>query len=62
MQPASQHAARENDIPGYRDDSPKRGGNVTSNKKDSLLDKGRRGWKPTTSTSEGNDQRGALIT
>ncbi|KAG9186916.1 hypothetical protein G6011_01003 [Alternaria panax] len=38
MQPAIQHAARENDIPGYRDDTPKRGDNVTSNTKDSLLD------------------------
>ncbi|EMD84803.1 hypothetical protein COCHEDRAFT_1019652 [Bipolaris maydis C5] len=37
MQPTLQHAARENDNPGYRDDSPKGGGDVTSNKqKDSL--------------------------
>ncbi|KAH7562953.1 reverse transcriptase [Bipolaris maydis] len=37
MQPALQHAARENVNPGYRDDSPKGGGDVTSNKqKDSL--------------------------
>jgi hypothetical protein len=40
MQPTLQHAARENDNPGYRDDTPRRGDNVTSNKKDSLLDKG----------------------
>ncbi|EUC26828.1 hypothetical protein COCCADRAFT_113282 [Bipolaris zeicola 26-R-13] len=35
---------RKNEEPGYRDDSPRGGGNVTSNKKDSLLDKGRR-WR-----------------
>ena len=37
MQLALQHAARQNDILGYRDDTPKRGDNVTCNKKDSLL-------------------------
>ena len=62
MRPASQHAARENEIPGYRDDDPKRGDNVTSNKGCSLLDAevGVEGQPATT--SEGNDHRGAVIT
>ncbi|KAH7558668.1 reverse transcriptase [Bipolaris maydis] len=59
MQLTIQHAARQNDNPGYRDDTPKRGDNVTSNKKDSLLDEGMEAGSLWTSTSEGNDQRGA---
>ena len=66
MQPAPQHAARENENPGYRDDSPKRGDNVTSNKGDSLLDArqegGTVGGHASGKVSQGNDQRGALIT
>jgi len=62
MQPTPQRAARENDNPGYRDDSPKRGDNVTSNKaKDPPLTKVA-GMEPQGDTSEGNDQRGAWIT
>ena len=59
MQPTLQHAARENDNLGYRDNTPKRGDNVTSNKKDSLLNGGLRVEGQLGSTSEGNDQRGA---
>ncbi|USP73296.1 Reverse Transcriptase [Curvularia clavata] len=40
--PPAPSDARENDNPGYRDDNPKRGDNVTSNKEGSLLDDGRR--------------------
>ena len=65
MQPASRRSARENNVPGYRDDSPKRGGNVT-NKQEGFLStgfqerlrsqpKGNKGVKGRP----GNDQRGA---
>jgi hypothetical protein len=39
MQPPLRKAGRRNNNPGYRDDDSKEGGNVTSNKSDSLRDK-----------------------
>jgi hypothetical protein len=55
MQPTLQHAAQENNILGYQDNTPKRGDNVTSNKKDSLLDVGLRVEDQLVFTLEGNN-------
>jgi hypothetical protein len=67
MRPKPQDSARENDNPGYRDDNPKRGDNVTSNKENSLIEVGKdaayaRSQRTTANRVKGvrHDQRGAL--
>jgi hypothetical protein len=63
MRPAHRNAARENDNPEYRDDTPKRGDNVTSNKRNPPLMKelglGASQQAPTTKDDQCGAQRGS---
>jgi hypothetical protein len=59
MQPPSQKAGQRNNNPEYQNDDPKRGGNITSNKSNSLRNKEQSVVSQPASTSEGNDHRGA---